>query len=215
MSLENAPELYSQQWTRLVEGDSKGQPWGLPVPTRAEMNGKTAEDLRRWAANCKAKVAFFLGRIPDDPTENDGFWECRVHWMAQRADHLLMAAYAVETGGPPPPQRTPAIHPMPRERLPFNARPAFNTKREREESENGSGYLQKQSETVEEPSPSVTIHLAPALLKPFQVPRKRLKVSTESAGALACDEKLSPPSSPSDASFSINEEDDEDPVILL
>lgn len=81
MALENSDRLYPDQWRRLTQGSDKDQAWGNPQPPRTSLNGKTAEEIRGWAANCKAKIAFFLGKIPERQEDNDGFWEVRGYLM--------------------------------------------------------------------------------------------------------------------------------------
>lgn len=133
-ALVDAATKFPEQWDRLLIG------WGEVVPSRVMKNGKTVTELRQWATNCRQKVANSLGKIPDDAEKNDGFWEVRATWMQERAIHLESEADRLESDiGEDQKNGTrslkkSAILPMPsREKLPFQARPAFVTKRQREE----------------------------------------------------------------------------------
>lgn len=92
MAYENSDQHWPAQWKRLVEGDAKGMAWGPWKPTAGTLNGKTAEELRFWAANCTAKISFYLGRMPAEDQDNDGYWEVRMYWHSQRKRFLLEAA---------------------------------------------------------------------------------------------------------------------------
>jgi len=69
--------------------------------------------------------------------------------------------------------RTNHIRPMENPtKFPFGGRPAFITKRQREEEEAGSGEIEQLNDSVETPSPTV-IKLDDSLKKPFMPPRKK------------------------------------------
>lgn len=169
-----AETLYPEQWNRMVGGGgARGIPWGEPEPKRAEMNGKTKEELLRWASACKLKVAYWIGRIPEDQSKNDGFDEVRASWFSRRAIYLEQAAETVEEAPVRTLQRS-AIRPM--VPLPFGGRAASFTKRQRQEEEDADGNgWKEEEEDVAVPTPSVD----PKLLKPFKPPRKMAKTSTE------------------------------------
>ena len=167
----------------MVDGDEKSPAWGLPRPPAEKLNGKSAEELRNWAANCTNKISYYLGRIPEGAGQNDGFWEVRMYWHSERKRFLLDAATRLQVEAVDPHHRfmcdatlpavrpnvdwkentgqaRPAIRPL----LPFQARPASSTKRMREEEKDtatpganppaGTGLTPPQNENVESPSPT-------------------------------------------------------------
>lgn len=170
-----ADKLFTEQWNRMLEGGGNHQGWGRPEPTRAMMNGKQQSDLLNWSLSCKKKVAYWIGRIPDDQSKNDGWAEVRALWFHRRAVFLEEQAETMQWQ--PPTQSISVIQPMPVDRLPFGARPAFITKRARQEEEdaNGTGNLKQEEDSVLEPSPSVT-PLDASLTRPFKPPRKKARV---------------------------------------
>lgn len=172
-----AETLYPEQWNRMIFGHGNGQAWGPPEPKRAEMNGKTKEQLLNWASACRAKVAYWIGRIPDDQSKNDGFDEVRAAWFHLRALFLQQQAELLEpTNGEISCPRKPStsnIRPM--EVFPFGGRAAFITKRQRFEAEDANGYGETEEKPpAEEPSPAV---LPEELKKPFRPPRKKAKTT--------------------------------------
>lgn len=164
-----ADVIFADQWNRMVEGNgSRGLPWGEPEPIRAALNGKTKEQLLNWACACKGKVAYWIGRVPDDQSKNDGFFEVRALWFQRRAMFLEDAAETIEDVPVRTLQRS-AIRPM--VPLPFGGRAALCTKRQQQEEADvdGSG---PQAET--EDAVAVPI-LSADLKKPFKPPRKKAK----------------------------------------
>ena len=99
-------------------GDAKGVAWGDPIPTRTQLNGKTAEEIRFWGANCTAKIAFYLQKIPDDESQNDGYWEVRCFWHHKRKTWLLEQAALLQSN-PTPTSKLPAVRAL----LPTSTRP--------------------------------------------------------------------------------------------
>lgn len=90
--------------------------WGTPVPweRKAEVASSTAEDLRKWARNCRSRAAYALGR-----GNGDGFFEARVNWYGSRAKWLEEQADLRETSSavkptqsPPMKRKVDAIRPM-------------------------------------------------------------------------------------------------------
>lgn len=90
--MQNSDKKFPDQWKRLTQaGRERDVVWGEPILPNSALAGKTAEELASWAANCKAKISFNLGKIPDSTEENDGFWEVRVCWYIKRSEWLTAA----------------------------------------------------------------------------------------------------------------------------
>jgi hypothetical protein len=188
MALENTDEHYPAQWNRLIEGDAKSPAWGNPIPLRSALSGKTAEEIRFWAANCTAKIAFYLQKIPDDPAQNDGYWEVRVFWHHKRKTWLLEQAATLQTT----PCKTPIRPLLPTSSVPNRinlggwpgGQPVSFTKKSELERENGAGSIQpgEQEESANPPSPTVLLEEVLAqphwptldvkkMIQPFKRPR--------------------------------------------
>lgn len=123
--------------------------------------------------------------------------------MMQRAEYLReQAALLLTSNSLPsmkstlPLNKSSIIRPV----LP-TPRTVSTTKRspEPEEDSWSGGGEEEDSELAETPSPTVTVPAA--LMRPFKRPRKRVEIREEES--LSCSEELSPPSSPSDALFNV------------
>jgi len=112
MAFENTDATYPSQWRRLTEGDDKNPGWGSPILPKTALHGKTAEELASWAANCKGKIAFYLGKIPDNQEENDGFWEVRCYWFQTRSLWLMSQRALLIASNSPLHQQPSAVRPM-------------------------------------------------------------------------------------------------------
>lgn len=154
--------------------------WGNPIPLRSALSGKTDTEIRSWAANCTAKISFYLGKIPEGDL-NDGYWEVRCYWHTLRKNWLLEQAATLLTAPVPPP---PCIRPM----IPTlpgypGARPALSTRAHAEETTedgNGSGEAERIATTVGETSPtaqdrewSPPLSLPTSFLQKMTAPFKR------------------------------------------
>jgi hypothetical protein len=206
-----AEQLYPEQWAKMVEGGPKWKGWGQPEPKRVEMNGKTTGELQNWSSACKVKVAYWIGRIPEDQSKNDGFDEVRAAWFARRALFLSSEAERMEDL---PTVRPSAIRPLLPEKFPFGGRPALCTKRQRQEEEQpiGSGEALEIRESVPTPSPPA-IELPQSLKQPFKPPRKLAKSVEGEMNWLA--EVPTPPSmtQPSLMSEEVLSDSDDDPLL--
>lgn len=137
MAWVDTDKHWPAQWRRLIEGDGKSLAWGNPIPLRSALSGKTAEEIRSWAASCTAKISFYLAKIPEGDL-NDGYWEVRCYWHSQRKTWLLQEAATLQTT---PVRVVPSIRPM----IPTpggypGALPASITSTPREEkTDNGTG----------------------------------------------------------------------------
>jgi hypothetical protein len=217
MALVDADKQYPDQWRRLTVAKERDSDvlWGDPILPNSALAGKTAEDLASWAANCKAKIAFYLGRIPEDPAKNDGFWEVRCSWHAKRADFLLEKRKLLMEMNSVSPSKPPAIRPM----IPTpggwpGARNVSYTKMSdwSMETTNGCGQDGSNEEIVKEPFPSALLedalrvqpwpNLDPAIMrKPFKRPRTMTEKETipklrrssrlKKKNTMYCDEVLS------------------------
>lgn len=196
MAFERTDLHWPEQWRRLTEGDEKSPPWGKPQPEAAKMNGKVAEELRNWAANCTNKISYYLGKVPDGDT-NDGFWEVRMYWHSERKKFLLEAATRLQLDAADHHHRymqdttsLPAIRPL----FPFQARPVSYTKRGREEEmaagkkeipgsnpQDGTGQMSLPVENVATVFPSAACipPASGASLIPSKPPKKRRKKEFE------------------------------------
>lgn len=193
MANTEADTLYSDQWEKMVNGGPKWQGWGEPEPTRQQLNGKTREDLLNWASACKVKVAYWIGRIPEDQSRNDGFDEVRATWFQKRALALEEAAGTITEEPVRKRLTSSGIRPMiPQERLPFGARPAFITKKRRQEEDDADGTGDPSEEGPSVPAPS------PTVMKPFRPPRKVQKTDIGSAETVpsVASQDMSPSSPP-------------------
>lgn len=188
MALENSDLHWPEQWRRLTQGDAKGVAWGDPIPTRTQLNGKTAEEIRFWAANCTAKIAFYLQKIPDDESQNDGYWEVRCFWHHKRKTWLLEQAALLQSN-PTPTSKLPAVRAL----LPTSTRPnlggwpggqpvSFTNISSRESGSTEPGPIE---DSVSAPSPTVLLEEvlaqphwpsldAKKMMQPFKRPREIL-----------------------------------------
>ena len=170
-------------------GDAKGVAWGDPIPTRTQLNGKTAEEIRFWGANCTAKIAFYLQKIPDDESQNDGYWEVRCFWHHKRKTWLLEQAALLQSN-PTPTSKLPAVRAL----LPTSTRPTLGgwpggqpvsfTNTSAREAEAGSIEAGPISENAPPLSPTALLEEVLAqphwpsldckkMIQPFKPPRKR------------------------------------------
>lgn len=141
------------------------------------MNGKTFEQLKSWRDRCQQKIMYQIGKIPETAS-NDGYFEVRALWYQNRVISLEAAMDSLdqpETSNGTTSSPKSVIRPM--ERLPFHARPAFITKRQREETteeSNGSGEASQPEQSAPPASPIV---IPPELKRPFKRPRKKEDLS--------------------------------------
>lgn len=85
--------------------------WGNPIPSHLQLAGSSAEQLRRWSANCRQREDHAMGK-----KTGDGYWECREQWYQKRSVMLEGEArrLAKETDSPLEPRKpglSPRYHP--------------------------------------------------------------------------------------------------------